>query len=56
MALIIDKNIDRLSQGEYVELTDIMVAIPRNVSVIDALGLFEDVYVSQKKIEIQRRL
>lgn len=54
MVLIIDKNIDRPSQGKYVELTDILVEIPRNVSVIDALGLFEDVYVSQKKIEIQR--
>jgi hypothetical protein len=52
--LIIDKNIDRLSQGKYVELTDILVEIPRNISIIDQLGLFEDVYVTQKKIEIQR--
>lgn len=54
MSVIIDKNIDRLSQGKYVELTDILVEIPRNISIIDALGLFEEVYVSQKKIEIQR--
>jgi hypothetical protein len=54
MSLIIDKNIDRLSQGKYVELTDILVEIPRNISIIDALGLFEEVYVTQKKIEIQR--
>lgn len=54
MTLVIDKNIDRLKQGKYVELTDILVEVPRNISVIDALGLFEDVYVSQKRIEIQR--
>lgn len=54
MPLIIDKNIDRLSQGKYVELTDILVEIPRNEGIIDQLGLFEDVYVTQKKIEIQR--
>jgi hypothetical protein len=54
MSLIIDKNIDRLSQGKYVELTDILVELPRNVSIIDALGLFEEVFVTQKKIEIQR--
>lgn len=54
MSLIIDKNQSRLSQGKYVELTDILVEIPRNISIIDALGLFEDVYVSQKRIEIQR--
>lgn len=54
MSLIIDKNIDRLSQGKYVELTDILVEIPRNISIIDALGLFEEVFVTQKKIEIQR--
>lgn len=54
MTLIIDKNIDRLSQGKFVELTDILVEIPRNVSVIDALGLFTDVYLTQKKFEIQR--
>lgn len=52
--LVLDKNIDRLKQGKYVELTDILVELPRNISVIDALGLFEEVYVSQKKIEIQR--
>lgn len=54
MSLIIDKNIDRLSQGKFVELTDILVEIPRNISIIDALGLFEEVFVTQKKIEIQR--
>lgn len=54
MALIIDKNIDRLSQGKYVELTDILVEIPRNQGIFDQLGVFEDVYVTQKKIEIQR--
>lgn len=52
--LIIDKNIDRLSQGKYVELTDILNEIPRNISIIDQLGLFEEVFVTQKKIEIQR--
>lgn len=55
MALILDKNIDRLSQGKYVEFTDVLVEIPRNISVIDALGIFEDVYVTQKTIEIQRK-
>lgn len=54
MSLIIDKNIDRLSQGKYVELTDILVELPRNISIIDQLGLFEEVFVTQKKIEIQR--
>lgn len=54
MTLIVDKNIDRLKQGKYVELTDILVELPRNISIIDALGLFEDVYVTQKRIEIQR--
>lgn len=54
MTLIIDKNISRLSQGKYVELTDILVEIPRNISIIDALGLFEENFVTQKKIEIQR--
>lgn len=54
MSLIIDKNIDRLSQGKFVELTDILVELPRNISIIDALGLFEEVFVTQKKIEIQR--
>jgi len=54
MALIIDKNIDRLSQGKYVELTDILVEIPRNQGIFDQLAVFEDVYVTQKKIEIQR--
>lgn len=54
MTLIIDKNIDRLSQGKYVELTDILVELPRNISIIDHLGLFEEVFVTQKKIEIQR--
>lgn len=54
MTLIIDKNIDRLSQGKYVELTDILVELPRNISIIDALGLFTEVFVTQKKIEIQR--
>lgn len=54
MTLIIDKNIDRLSQGKFVELTDILVELPRNINILDALGLFEDVYVTQKKIEIQR--
>lgn len=54
MALIIDKNIDRLSQGKYVELTDILVEIPRNQGIFDQLNVFEDVYVTQKKIEIQR--
>lgn len=51
---ILDKNIDRLSQGKYVELTDILVEIPRESSILDALGIFEDHYVSLKKIEIQR--
>lgn len=54
MPLILDKNIDRLSQGKYVELTDILVEIPRNQGIFDQLGVFEDVYVTQKKIEIQR--
>lgn len=54
MTLVIDKNIDRLKQGKYVELTDVLVEIPRHVSVLDALGLFEEVYVTQKRIEIQR--
>ena len=54
MTLIIDKNIDRLSQGKYVELTEILVELPRNISIIDQLGLFEEVFVTQKKIEIQR--
>lgn len=54
MSLIIDKNIDRLSQGKFVELTDILVELPRNISIIDQLGLFEEVFVTQKKIEIQR--
>lgn len=54
MSLIIDKTRSRLEQGKYVELTDILVEIPRNISIIDALGLFEDVYVSLKRIEIQR--
>lgn len=54
MALIIDKNIDRLSQGKYVELTDILVEMPRNEGILDQLGIFEDVFVTQKKIEIQR--
>lgn len=52
--LILDKNISRLSQGKYVELTDILVELPRNISIIDQLGLFEEVFVSQKRIEIQR--
>lgn len=52
--LIIDKNISRLSEGRYVELTDILNELPRNISIIDQLGLFEDVFVTQKKIEIQR--
>ena len=55
MALILDKNVSRLEQGRYVEFTDVLVEIPRNISIIDQLGLFEDVYVSQKKIEIQRK-
>ena len=55
MALLLDKNVSHLEQGRYVEFTDVLVEIPRNISVIDALGLFEDVYVSQKKIEIQRK-
>lgn len=54
MSLIIDKNIDRLSQGKYVELTEILVELPRNISIIDRLGLFEEVFVTQKTIEIQR--
>jgi len=54
MTLIIDKNIDRLSQGKYVELTDILQELPRNISIIDQLGLFEEYRVTQKKIEIQR--
>lgn len=54
MSLIINKNIDRLSQGKFVELTDILVELPRNISIIDHLGLFEEVFVTQKKIEIQR--
>lgn len=54
MPLILDKNIDRLSQGKYVELTDILVEIPRNQGIFDQLRVFEDVYVSQKTIEIQR--
>ena len=54
MSIIIDKNIDRLSQGKFVELTDILVELPRNISIIDHLGLFEQVFVTQKKIEIQR--
>lgn len=54
MSLIIDKNIDRLSQGKFVELTEILVELPRNISIIDQLGLFEEVFVTQKKIEIQR--
>lgn len=54
MTLIIDKNIDRLSQGKFVELTDILVELPRNISIIDQLGLFEEVFVTQKRIEIQR--
>lgn len=54
MSVIIDKNIDRLSQGKFVELTDILVELPRNISIIDHLGLFEEVFVTQKKIEIQR--
>lgn len=54
MSIIIDKNIDRLSQGKFVELTDILVELPRNISIIDQLGLFEEKFVTQKKIEIQR--
>lgn len=54
MSIVIDKNISRLSQGKFVELTDILVEIPRNISIIDQLGLFEENFVTQKKIEIQR--
>lgn len=54
MSIIIDKNIDRLSQGKFVELTEILVELPRNISIIDHLGLFEEKFVTQKKIEIQR--
>lgn len=54
MVMIIDKNIDRLKQGKYVELTDILVELPYHTSLLDYLGLFEDRYVALKKIEIQR--
>lgn len=52
--MILDKNIDRLSQGKYVELTDILVELPTNINILDGLGLFEEQYVSLRKIEIQR--
>jgi hypothetical protein len=51
---ILDKNRSRLEQGKYVELTDMLVELPRQISIIDQLGLFEEKYVSLKKIEIQR--
>lgn len=55
MTLIIDKNIDRLNQGKFVELTEILIELPKNVSILDELNLFEDVYLSQRKFEIQRQ-
>lgn len=55
MTLIIDKNIDRLSQGKFVELTEILVEIPRNINILDAMNLFEPKYLSSKKFEIQRK-
>ena len=54
MSVVINKLDPRTSQPRAVELTDILVELPRNISIIDALGLFEDVPVSQKTIEIQR--
>lgn len=54
MTLVIDRNIDRLSQGRFVDLTDILVEIPRNISIIDALGIFEENYLQTSKLEIQR--
>ena len=54
MSVVINKLDPRTSQPRAVELTDILVELPRNISIIDALGLFEDVPVSQKTVEIQR--
>jgi hypothetical protein len=54
MTLIIDKNISRLEQGKYVELTEILQELPRNISIIDQLGLFEEQFLTQKVFEIQR--
>lgn len=46
--------LNRQNNNKYVDRTDILVEVPRNVGLTQALGLFEDVYSSQKTIEIAR--
>ena len=50
MTLVIDRN----NEGTYVDLTDILVNVPRVVGLTGALGIFSDNYLSLKTIEIAR--
>lgn len=44
----------RQNLGKVVDRTDSLIVIPNTVGITNALGLFEDVYSTQKTIEITR--
>lgn len=46
--------LNRTDTSTVVERTDVLVDAPYNVGLLEALGLFTDQYVSQKRIEIVR--
>ena len=46
--------LDRQNNGKVVDRTDSLIVIPNTVGITNALGLFEDVYSTQKTIEIVR--
>lgn len=46
--------LDRQNLGKFVDRTDSLIVIPNTVGITNALGLFEDVYSTQKTIEITR--
>ena len=46
--------LDRQNLGKVVDRTDSLIVIPNTVGITNALGLFEDVYSTQKTIEITR--
>src|SRR5690554_4459382 len=52
MALVLNRG----NQNQWVDLTDILVDVPRQSFITDALGIFEDHFSPVKTVEIRRDL
>jgi hypothetical protein len=47
--------LNRSNTNKYVDRTDILVELPRNIGLTGALGLFNETFTTQKTIEIARK-